>query len=214
MSDALTRGSTPARIVLAGATGVIGSRLLPLLLADGHAVAAVTRTQEKVHELRSVGAHPVVCDVFDAAGLTTAVQAFAPEIVIHQLTDLPDRPEQLGEYAARNDRIRTEGTRNLIAAAPAAGATRLIAQSIAWRPTGRAAAVEEHERQILDAGGLVIRYGQLYGPGTFYERERPDHPRVHVAVAAALTWRLLEAPAGTAVVAEDADGRVAPTRVS
>jgi uncharacterized protein YbjT (DUF2867 family) len=200
------------RIVLAGATGVIGSRLWPLLIADGHEVAALTRTEAKAKRLRALGAHPVLCDVFDGGELTAAVRAFAPEMVMHQLTDLPDRLEQLGEYAVRNDRMRTEGTRNLVAAARAAGASRLLAQSIVWRPAGRADAVEDHEQQILDAGGVVIRYGQLYGPGTFYEHERPDHPRLHVEVAAAITRELLDAPCGVVVVAEDEDGRVQPTR--
>jgi nucleoside-diphosphate-sugar epimerase len=199
------------RIIVAGATGVIGSRLVPLLIADGHEVTALTRTESKGEQLRAVGAEPIVCDVYDAARLTATVRASAPEMVIHQLTDLPDRLEQLGEYGARNDRMRTEGTRNLIAAARAADVSRLLAQSIAWRPPGRAEAVEEHEQQILKAGGLVVRYGQLYGPGTFYEHHRPDHPRLHVDVAAAVTRELLGALAGVVVVAEDDDGRVQPT---
>jgi nucleoside-diphosphate-sugar epimerase len=201
------------RIVLAGATGVIGSRLLPLLIADGHQVAALTRTAAKAEQLRTLGADPIVCDVFDAPQLTAVVAASAPEMVIHQLTDLPDRLEQLAGYGARNDRMRTEGTRNLIDASQAAGAPRLLAQSIAWRPAGRGAAVQTHERQILDAGGLVIRYGQLYGPGTFYEDERPDHPRLHLDVAAVITRDLIEATPGVVVVAEDEHGQVAPTRL-
>jgi nucleoside-diphosphate-sugar epimerase len=135
--------------------------------------------------------------------LTAAVQMFGPEMVMHQLTDLPDRPDQLPDYWPRNDRIRTEGTRNLIAAARAAGASRLLAQSIAWRPPARSEVVEEHERLILDAGGVVIRYGQLYGPGTFYEREVPPHPRIHVDEAAAATIRLLDAEPGIVDAVED-----------
>jgi nucleoside-diphosphate-sugar epimerase len=194
------------RIFLAGATGVIGVRLVPLLIADGHHVAAMTRSPQKTEGLRALGAEPVLCDVFDAAALTAAMIPFGPEMVMHQLTDLPDDVGRLADYAARNDRIRTEGTRNLIAAAQAAGATRLLAQSIAWRPPGREAVVEQHERQVLDAGGVVIRYGQLYGPGTFYEHEIPPHPRIHVDEAAAATIRLLEAEPGAIDVLEDEAG--------
>lgn len=198
------------RIFLAGATGVIGSRLLPLLAADGHRVIALTRTEAKADQLRALGVEPAVCDVYDPAHLSEAVLSCAPDMVIHQLTDLPDRLEQLSEFSARNDRMRTEGTRNLVSAARSAGAHRLLAQSIAWRPAGRAEAVDEHERQILAAGGLVLRYGQLYGPDTFYPHDRPDHPRIHVEVAASITRELLDAPAGVVVVAEDDEGRVAP----
>jgi nucleoside-diphosphate-sugar epimerase len=196
------------RIFLAGASGVIGIRLLPLLVADGHRVAAMTRSPDKAGRLRSLGAEPVVCDVFDADELSRAVGAFAPEMLMHQLTDLPDRLEQLGQYAARNDRMRTEGTRNLLAAATAVNVERFMAQSIAWRPSGRGAAVDEHERQVLDAGGVVLRYGQLYGPDTFYQHELPPHPRVHVDAAAEVTRVLLDAEPGVVVIAEDEEGRV------
>jgi hypothetical protein len=198
------------RIFLAGASGVIGIRLLPLLVADGHRVAAMTRSPEKADRLRWLGAEPVVCDVFDADELTSAVAAFAPEMLMHQLTDLPDRLERLGAYALRNDRMRTEGTRNLLAAAAAASVERFLAQSIAWRPPGRGGAVDEHERQVVDAGGVVLRYGQLYGPDTFYPHELPPHPRVHVDVAARTTRGLLDAAPGVALIAEDEQGRVDP----
>ena len=166
------------RIYLAGASGVIGIRLLPMLVADGHEVAAMTRSPHKAEELRAMGGRPVVCDVFDRDALTSAVASFAPEMVIHQLTDLPDKLELLQQYHPRNDRMRTEGTRNLLAAAAAAGVGPFLAQSIAWRPPGeRGEIVDEHERLVLDAGGVVIRYGQLYGPDTFDEDELPD-PRV------------------------------------
>lgn len=190
------------RVFLAGASGVIGIRLLPLLVADGHRVAAMTRSPGKADRLRALGGEPVVCDVFDAEAVTGALVAFAPAIVIQQLTDLPDRLEHLPEYGARNDRIRTDGTRNLLAAACAARVDRFLAQSIAWRPAGRAAAVDELERQVLDADGVVIRYGQLYGPGTFYEHTVPPHPRIHVATAAAGTARLLGAAAGVVTLTD------------
>ncbi len=192
------------RVFLAGATGVIGVRLVPLLTADDHVVAGMTRSPGKASQLSSLGAEPVVCDVFDAAALSQAVTAFAPDVVIHQLTDLPDHLDQLPGYAARNDRIRTEGTRNLLAAARAAGARHFLAQSIAWRPPGRGHALDEHESRVLDAGGVVVRYGQLYGPGTFYESQVPPHPRVHVDVAARATPPLIQAPPGVVTVAEQA----------
>jgi NAD(P)H-binding len=191
------------RIFLAGATGVIGMRLLPLLIADDHTVAAMTRSIEKVDQLREFGAEPVVCDVFDGDLLTKAVTAFRPDAVIHQLTDLPDELDQLPDFGARNDRIRTEGTHNLIAAAKAAGVRHFLAQSIAWRPPGRAEIVGQHERQVLDARGVVVRYGRLYGPGTFYEDQLPPPPRIHVDDAAQATPLLIQAPAGVVVLKEE-----------
>jgi hypothetical protein len=201
-------GADPAarpalRVFVAGATGVIGTRLLPLLVAAGHTVCGMTRSPEKLDLIRAVGAEPALCDVFDADTLVDAVTAFAPDAVMHQLTDLPDAVEQLPQFAARNDRIRTEGTRNLLAAARAAGARRFLAQSIAWRPAGRGAIVEQHEHQVLHANGVVIRYGQLYGPGTFYEDRVPPHPRIHVDAAAEATPALLYRPSGVVVLAED-----------
>src|SRR3569832_2219477 len=122
------------RIFLGGASGAIGRRQVLQLLAAGHQVTATTRHAAKAEDLRALGADPVVVDVFDANGLRAAVLAAKPEIVIHQLTDLPAGldPSKMTEAIARNARIRDEGTRNLVEAAKAAGARRLIAQSIAW----------------------------------------------------------------------------------
>ena len=122
------------RIFLAGATGAIGRRLTPLLLDAGHQVAGTTRSAAKAEELRALGAEPIVVDVFDAAALARAVAGVGPEIVIHQLTDLPKglEPRLMAEATVRNARVREEGTRNLVEAAIAAGARRLVAQSIAW----------------------------------------------------------------------------------
>jgi len=121
------------RIFLAGASGVIGVRLIPLLLAAGYEVAGMTRSSDKARMLRELGAVPV-CDVYDADALTQEVTAFGTELMMHQLTDLPDARDQISDYRDRNNRMRREGTRNLIAAMEAAGADRLLAQSIAWRP--------------------------------------------------------------------------------
>ncbi|MGH3303164.1 MAG: NAD-dependent epimerase/dehydratase family protein [Streptosporangiaceae bacterium] len=193
------------RIFIAGATGVIGVPLLRLLLADGHAVAGMTRSPEKAGMLRDAGAQAVVCDVFDAPAFTTAVTEFGPDIVFHQLTDLPDEAADIARFAERNTRIRDEGTRNLLAAAAAARADRVIAQSISWElPDGRGqAATAEHERAVLQAGGIVVRYGQLWGPATYYPTAPPDPPRIHVDEAARLTLPVLAAPPGVTVVIDD-----------
>ncbi|QPC91073.1 NAD(P)-dependent oxidoreductase [Mesorhizobium sp. INR15] len=197
------------RIFLAGASGAIGQRLIPLLLGAGHHVTGTTRQARKAEALRSLGVGPVIVDVFDAGALSRAVVAAKPDILIHQLTDLPAGldPARMGEAVARNARIRDEGTRNLVAAARAAGARRLIAQSIAW---AYAPGPEPHaetdpldgkaegnrgisvggvialENQVLGSPpltGIVLRYGQLYGPGTGVEAASGSAP-VHVDAAA------------------------------
>ena len=193
------------RVFLAGATGVLGIRLLALLDDAGHEVAGMTRSPDRAGAIAALGATPVVCDVFDAAALLDAVAAFAPDLVMHQLTDLPDRIDQIPDYAERNNKIRSEGTRNLLAAASATGARRFLAQSIAWAPPASSNAVAEHERLVLEAGGVVVRYGQLYGPGTYYPGDLPAPPRIHAEDAAGRTMALLDAPSGI-VVLTDEDG--------
>jgi nucleoside-diphosphate-sugar epimerase len=190
------------RIFVAGATGVIGVRLVPLLVAGGHTVAGMTRSPQRAALLRELGAEPVVCDVFDLAALTQALSSFGPDAVFHQLTDLPDDAADLGRFSGRNDRIRGEGTRNLLTAAQG---RRVIAQSISWElPDGdRHAVTAAHERAVLQAGGVVIRYGQFYGPGTFYPAGPPPPPRIHVDDAARLTLPALGVPPGLTIVADD-----------
>ena len=117
---------------MAGASGVIGVRLIPLLVAGGHTVAGMTRSPQKAHMLHELGAESVVCDVFDVDALTGAVTQFGPDAVLHQLTDLPDRHADIPDFAERSNYILTRGTRNLLAAAAAARAARVIAQSISW----------------------------------------------------------------------------------
>ena len=192
------------RIFVAGASGVIGARLVPLLVAGGHVVAGMTRSPEKADALRSIGAEPVVCDVYDAGTLRDAVVAFAPDAVLHQLTDLPDDVALIPRFEAANARIRREGTRNLLAAVRACGASRFVAQSVAWDLGGDAgAAVREHERAVLDADGVVLRYGQFYGPGTYFEDEEPSPPRIHVDEAARRTVPALDLPSGVILITED-----------
>jgi uncharacterized protein YbjT (DUF2867 family) len=193
------------RIFVAGGSGVIGVRLVPLLIARGHVVAGMTRSAAKAALLRELGAQPVVCDVYEPGDLAAAVAGFAPDVVFHQLTDLPDAAADIGRLRERNGRMRTEGTGNVLAAAAAAGTPRFIAQSISWELPDAAgqAAVAAHERAVLRARGVVIRYGQLWGPGTYYETAPPDPPRVHVAEAARQTIATLGAPPGLTLVIDD-----------
>ena len=192
------------RIFLAGATGVIGIRLLPLMLADGHLVAAMTRTKEKIAGLRAAGVTPVLCDVFDQASLVAAVKDFRPDLIVHQVTDLPDDVEKLADFLPGNNRVRSEGTRNLLAAAQAANASGFLAQSIAWRTgPGTGPVLDAHENGVIGAGGTVLRYGLFYGPGTFYENDPPPAPRIHVDDAARRTMPFLAGPRGTFTITED-----------
>lgn len=183
------------RTFVAGASGVIGVRLLPLLVNAGHVVAGMTRSPQKASRLRSLGAEPVVCDVFELEALIAAVTAFQPAAVIEELTDLPDEAARISAFRGRNDRMRVEGTTNLLAAASAADAHRIVSQSIAWKlPSEQArAAVEAHEHAVLSADGVVVRYGQLYGPDTFYPDQPPPPPRIHVDEAARRTIPALDA---------------------
>jgi nucleoside-diphosphate-sugar epimerase len=163
----------------------------------------MTRSPGRAGLLRDLGATAVVCDVYDADALAGAVEGFGPDMVMHQLTDLPDDVTEVARFGDRNDRIRREGTRNLLAAASAAGAARFMAQSIAWKLAGeRGERTLAFERLVLDAGGVVIRYGQLYGPGTFYPDAPPPPPRVHVDEAARATVRLLDVPGGVVEVVD------------
>ena len=190
------------RIFLAGASGVIGVRLVPLLVRAGHDVAGMTRTPAKVDTLRGLGADPVVCDVYDTDALRTAVLAFDPDLVLHQLTDLPD-DEASAAGSSANARMRREGTRNLLTAAGAAGGGRFVAQSVAWDPPGDGAlAKAELERMTLEAGGVVLRYGRFYGAGTYHE-EPPAAPRIQIDEAARRTVELLDVPSGIYPVVED-----------
>ena len=200
------------RVFLAGATGAIGRRLVPLLLDAGHAVTGTTRSADRAKELERAGVAPAVLDVFDAEAVTDALRRAQPEVVIHQLTDLPrefDQAKVVASYPL-NARIRIEGTRNLIAAAQAASVRRFIVQSIAFAyvPGGephpetdplnladpaRAVTVKgaaDMEQQVLGApgiDGIVLRYGLLYGPATWYQAPgRPPGLHVDAAAQAAL----------------------------
>lgn len=194
------------RIFLAGATGLVGSRLLPLMLADGHVVAGMTRTPEKVDGLRAAGATPVLCDVFDPKALAAAVKDFRPDLVVHQMTDLPDEVERLTDFLPRNNRVRDEGTRNLLAAAKAAGAPGFLAQSIAWRSgLGTGPILDAHENGVVAAGGTVLRYGFFYGPGTYFESDPPPPPRISIDDVARRTMQFLKGPRGIFTITDEHD---------
>jgi uncharacterized protein YbjT (DUF2867 family) len=194
---------TPSTIVLFGASGVIGSRLVPLLVGAGHRVIGVTRSPEKVEALRALGCEPAVCDVFDAGAVGELLGGSGATMVIDQLTDLPDAAADIPRAGGANARIRREGTPVLLAAAAAAGIDRYLAQSVAWPLAGDGgAAVAERERMVLEAGGVVVRYGQFYGPGTYYPGRQPDPPRIQIDEAARHTMDALDAPSGTVTIAE------------
>jgi nucleoside-diphosphate-sugar epimerase len=179
------------RVFLAGATGVIGRRLLPMLLAEGHRVTGMTHSRGKLEQLRAAGAEAVLADALDAEAVRARVSAAQPDAVIHQLTALPARidPRRIARDFELNDRLRSEGTRILVEAAIAAGAGRIVAQSIAFayapgpantihgesdplfvdapEPFRRSArAIAELERAVIEAGGLALRFGYFYGPGS------------------------------------------------
>jgi nucleoside-diphosphate-sugar epimerase len=209
-------GDAAMRIFLAGASGAIGRRLVPLLVGAGHHVVGTTRSPTKADGLRAAGIEPVVIDVFDAAALTDAVSAARPDVVIHQLTDLPPGldPKQMAEGTKRNARIRNEGTQNLVTATLACGARRLISQSIAWMYAPGTQSHSEEDpldihaqgtRAITVAGvvtleqlttssppieGIVLRYGHLYGPNT--GSVVAEAPSLHVDAAASAALLAIE----------------------
>jgi nucleoside-diphosphate-sugar epimerase len=193
------------RIFFAGASGLIGRHVLPLLINGGHIVGAMTRSADKAGHLEASGALPIVCDVFDRPSLTHHVRAFAPDLLLHELTDLPDDLKDLPADSALNARIRDEGTRNLIDATSGLAEVKVVAQSVAWsmEPGRESAAVGVLEESVLAVGGVVLRYGLIYGPGTYFDQQLPPTPRVHVDTAAARTVEALAAPSGVVTILDD-----------
>jgi 2-alkyl-3-oxoalkanoate reductase len=185
------------KIFVAGATGAIGRPTLDQLVARGHNVVALTRTQERAQSLAAQGIEPAIADVFDAESVKAAVIRAQPEIVIEQLTALPKTytRESMNATAALNTRIRSEGGANVLAAAKAAGVRRFLKQSMAfWGIPGAGLADEETplsldaspavaadarlvietERRLLqtpDLEGIALRYGFFYGPGTWFNSD-------------------------------------------
>ncbi|WIV56433.1 NAD-dependent epimerase/dehydratase family protein [Amycolatopsis nalaikhensis] len=222
------------RIFLAGASGAIGRRVVPALLGRGHEVVGLTRSEDSAARIKALGAGAVVGDVYDAEALAQAVRAARPDVVMHQLTDLG-----AGDRAA-NAKLRVVGTRNLVDAARAAGVRRVIAQSIAWAyAPGAEPATEDTPLDLRGAPErvatveavaaletavaelpewVVLRYGTLYGPGTWYERgalmaqlaqagQLPANADVssfvHVDDAASAAVSALDWPAGAVNVCDD-----------
>ena len=210
---------------------MIGRRLVPLLREAGHTVAGTTRSTDRAEALQILGAEPVIVDVFDADALTRAVVATAPQVIIHQLTDLPAPPGSAGftESLPKNARLRIDGTRNLMVAAKAAGAKRVIAQSVAFAyvesisphvETDQLAAAPDGEPYSTVRGvtaledavtgtpgieGIVLRYGYLYGPGTWNDTAPPG-PVIHVDAAAhAALLAIDKGQPGVYNIAEDGD---------
>jgi nucleoside-diphosphate-sugar epimerase len=219
------------RIFVAGASGAIGRRLCRLLVNEGWSVIGTTRSLEKVPMLRDLGVEPEIVDVFNEALLLEIVRKAEPEVVVHQLTDLPPAldPAKMAEALVRTDRLREIGTRNLVGAAVAAGVQRMVAQSLAFvyapgpmpyredAPLNlddpvfgaTARAVASLEQQVLAAPltGIVLRYGKLYGPGTGFDLPASDGP-LHVDDAADAARRALtRGETGVYNIAED-DGAV------
>jgi 2-alkyl-3-oxoalkanoate reductase len=182
------------RVFVAGASGAIGLPLVRQLAAAGHEATGTTRREDRAEQIRDAGAEAVVCDVLDAGVLEEAVRAAEPEVVVNQLTSLPEKynPRTI-DYGPTN-RVRREGGANLMRAALATGARRYVTQSIAflYAPEGTllkdedarpfedapapfdeaVAAVLAHEREVLGTEGIegvVLRYGQFYGRGTYYD---------------------------------------------
>jgi nucleoside-diphosphate-sugar epimerase len=182
------------RVFVAGGSGVIGRSLVPKLVSAGHEVTGMTRSEARAEPVRAAGARAAVVDVYDRDALNAALAKAAPDVVVNQLTALPERLDfRKEEPYAETNRIRTEGTRNLLDAAGAAGARRFVAQSVAfgYRPDGGRVKTEEDgllgdaaggfgsamkalrtmEEMVLGderVEGLVLRYGFFYGPGTYY----------------------------------------------
>lgn len=182
------------KVFVAGATGAVGRRLVPALLEKGYEVTAMTRSRDKARALRDAGVRAVIADALDRDAVVEAIRRAAPEVVVHQLTDLAGITSlrNFDDVFASTNRLRSEGTDNLLAGARAAGARRIVAQSYGswiYSPSGRGLRTEHDlldpaplskQRRTLDAiryledvtteardiTGIALRYGSFYGPGT------------------------------------------------
>ena len=176
------------KVLVAGATGSVGSRLVPQLVERGHEVVGTSRSTSSADRLRALGATPVVLDVLDPGETRDVVASAKPDAIVHEATALAGKNDlkHFDESFAGTNRLRTAGTDNLLAAARENGVTRVVAQSYAGWPYAREGgpvksesdpldpepvpemretldAIEYLERRVTDAGGTVLRYGGLYG---------------------------------------------------
>src|SRR4051812_33381601 len=237
------------RIFIAGATGEIGHRLMPALVARGDEVFGLARTDERAELVRSLGATPVRGDALDRDRVIAAVTEARPDVVVHQLTAIPRsgvNPRKFTESFGPTNRLRREATRYLVEAAVEVGARRVVAQSIAFAYSAAGPPVLD-ESGPLDTGaeggwgeivravaaledavlggtgfeGVVLRYGQFYGPGTAYaaegaigslvaKRRLPvigdgggRQPFIHIDDATSATVAALDGPAGVYNVTDD-----------
>lgn len=172
----------------------MGTRLVPLLVERGYAVTGLTRSNPDL--VAALGGTPVVCDVLDPVGLRDAIRGVRPDVVVHQLTDLPDSIGDLERHLAGHHRVRLEGLQNLL---DATGGVPVFVQSIAFPP-----GAPELENVVLGARGVVLRYGRWYGQGTWYEDGLPPEPRIEIGEAARRTVEALAQPAGGIVELTDA----------
>lgn len=179
------------RVFMAGATGAIGRRLVPQLLERGHEVLATTSRPEQADALRALGATPVILDALDGAAVGQAVARAQPDAIVHQLTALAGKPDlrHFDRWFAKTNELRTQGTQHLLAAAQAAGVSRLVAQSYTGWNNDRTGGPVKTEADPLDPSplpaqrvslaairfleeavtsapleGIVLRYGNFYGP--------------------------------------------------
>jgi len=188
------------RVFVAGATGAIGSKLVPALVRRGHDVVGTTRSPERARAIEAAGATPAVVDALDAEAVKRAVGEAAPDVIVHELTAIPPdfNPRRFDRAFAMTNRLRTEGTDHLVAAAEAAGVRRFVAQSFAAWPYVRQGSWVKTEDDPLDEDppaqvrrtleairyveratlqgpfeGLALRYGGFYGPGSPLARIGP-----------------------------------------
>jgi nucleoside-diphosphate-sugar epimerase len=227
------RSNANRTVFVAGATGAIGRQLLPMLIGAGYKVFGTTRNPRKTAQIEAIGVRPVVVDVFERDALIAAVGETKPDVIIHQLTDL-----SAADFAA-TDRLRIDGTRNLVDAAKAAGVRRMIAQSLAieYAPGAKPATEQDpladdsptlsdivEGMRALEAAvkeipeWVILRYGLLYGPGTWYSRigpfadavRRGERPAgngvssfIHVEDAARAAMLAIDWPAGVFNIVDD-----------
>src|SRR3979490_2483050 len=186
------------RVFVAGASGTIGRRLVPSLVEAGHDVTGMTRSADKADLLRGAGADPTVCDALDAEAVRDAVAAAKPEVVVHELTAIPPafNPRRMAEEFAPTNRLRTEGTRHLVDAAAAAGARRVVAQSIAFAYAPAHGWAKAEDAQLFFAprarrrpwwtagarGGASLLFASSCGPGPV---SGPNGPIAEQVVAGA-----------------------------